>query len=114
MHSRCSTIALLLTLAACTQQPQPDLSAALKGTDKAQFLACAGPPSLEDVQGSQDRMWFVTNLKRGNAIGIAGPTALAPESCSVAAVFENSRLISSTFSGNQSMCQLVFAPCLEK
>jgi hypothetical protein len=59
-------------------------------------------------------MWFVTNLRRGAAIGLSSPTAPAPESCSVAAVFENSRLASANFSGNQSMCQVVFAPCLQK
>jgi hypothetical protein len=107
-----TSIALLMTLAACTQQPQADLAVALNGIDKSSFLACAGPPSLEDMQGEQDRMWFVTNLKRGQAIGVLGPTAATPESCSVAAVFANSRLASATFSGNQSMCQLVFAPCL--
>ena len=59
-------------------------------------------------------MSFVTNLKRGEAIGVASPTALAPASCSVDAVFENSRLVSADFSGDQSMCQLVFSPCLQK
>ena len=87
---------------------------ALKGIEKSRFLACSGPPVLEYPQGGQDQMSFVTNLKQGQAIGISSPTALAPESCSVNAVFENSRLVSATFSGNQTMCQLVFGPCLQK
>jgi hypothetical protein len=104
---------VLMTQGSCTQQPQTDLGVALKGIDQARFLACSGPPSLEQPSGGQDRMWFVTNLKRGAAIGLLSPTAAAPESCSVAAVFENARLASANFSGNQSMCQVVFAPCLQ-
>jgi hypothetical protein len=107
-------IALVLALGSCNQTPQADLGVALKGIDQARFLACSGPPNLEQPSGSQDRMWFVTNLKRGAAIGLLSPTAPAPESCSVAAVFENSHLASATFSGNQSMCQVVFGPCLQK
>jgi hypothetical protein len=105
---------VVVTLGSCTQPPQADLGVALQGIDQARFLACSGPPSLEQPSGGQDRMWFVTNLRRGAAIGLSSTTAPAPESCSVAAVFENSRLASANFSGNQSMCQVVFAPCLQK
>jgi hypothetical protein len=103
-----------LALTTCSQQPQADLNTALKGIDKSRFLSCSGPPSLEIPQGAQDRMWFVTNLKRGQSIGVLGPTADPVESCSVAAEFENSRLTNATFSGNQSMCQMVFGPCVQK
>ena len=103
-----------LGLWAVRNRRHPNLGVALKGIEKSRFLACAGPPLLELPQGSQDRMSFVTNLKRGEAIGVASPTALAPASCSVDAVFENSRLVSADFSGDQSMCQLVFSPCLQK
>ena len=111
---RGASIMAAMILVACSQQPQPDLSAALNGIDRSRFLACSGPPSLEMPQGGQDRMWFVTNLKRGQSIGVLSPVVAAPGDCSVAAAFENSRLVSSTFSGDQSMCQLVFAPCLSK
>jgi hypothetical protein len=114
MRVRYTLVAVVLILGSCTQQPQADLGVALKGIDQARFLSCSGPPSLEEPSGGQDRMWFVTNLKRGAAIGLLSPTSPAPESCSVAAVFENSHLASATFSGNQSMCQVVFAPCLQK
>ena len=114
MRILCALVAVVLTLGSCTQQPQADLGVALKGIDQARFLSCSGPPSLEQPSGGQDRMWFVTNLRRGAAIGLLSPTAPAPESCSVAAVFENSHLASATFSGNQSMCQVVFGPCLQK
>ena len=114
MPTRSLLILAVLTLATCAQQPQADLATALKGIDQSRFLACSGPPSLEQPTGGQVNMWFVTNLKRGAAIGLLSPTAPAPESCSVAAVFENSRLVSATFSGNQSMCQVVFGPCLQK
>lgn len=107
-------IAIPVALMGCSQQPQVDLNSALIGTEKARFLSCSGPPSLELPQGGQDRMWFVTNLKRGEAIGVMSPAADPVESCSVAATFEDSRLVSASFSGNQSMCQLVFAPCLQK
>ena len=107
-------IVIALVLVGCTQQPVPNLGVALKGIEKSRFLACSGPPILELPQGGQDRMSFVTNLKRGSAIGISSPTDLAPASCSVDAVFENSRLVSADFSGDQSMCQLVFSPCLQK
>jgi hypothetical protein len=85
-----------------------------QGHREGKFLACSGPPSLEYIQAGQDRMSFVTNLQRGQPIGIASPTAASPESCSVDAVFEHDRLVSSVFSGNLSMCQLVFVPCLPK
>jgi hypothetical protein len=114
MHATIRCLLIALAVQACTQQPPADLSVALKGIEKAKFLACSGPPSLEYAQASQDRMSFVTNLQRGQPVGIASPTALPPESCSVDAVFEHDRLTSSAFSGNLSMCQLVFAPCLQK
>lgn len=111
---RNAPIVATLALLACAQQPQADIGAALSGVEKSRFLTCSGPPSLEIPQGSQDRVWFVSNLHRGQAIGAFSPTANASDSCSVAAVFEDSRLTSATFSGNQSMCQVVFAPCMSK
>jgi hypothetical protein len=114
MPIRLHSLALAVAVAACAQQAAPDLAAALKGVEKSRFLACSGPPILELPQGGQDRMSFVTNLKRGEAIGISSPTAVTPASCSVDAVFENSRLVSADFSGDQSMCQLVFSPCMQK
>jgi len=111
---RTAPIIAALALMSCSHQPQPDLAAALSGIEQSRFLACSGPPSLAIPGGNQDRMWFVTNLDRGQTLGLLSPTADAPNACSVAAVFESSRLASATFSGNQSMCQLVFAPCLSK
>ena len=69
---RCS-IAIALVLVGCAQQPAPNLGVALKGIEKSRFLACSGPPLLELPQGGQDRMSFVTNLKRGEAIGSLEP-----------------------------------------
>jgi hypothetical protein len=111
---RTALIASLFALVTCTPKPQLDLGSALSGIEESRFLACSGPPLLEVPQGNQNRMWFVTNLKRGESIGTLGPTAAPVESCSVAAIFGSSRLVRATFSGNQSMCQLVFAPCLQK
>jgi len=105
---------MVVALAACAQQPTADLSTALSGIEQSRFLSCSGPPSLEIPRGKQTRMWFVSNLKRGAAIGIMPPAADPLESCSVDATFENSHLASANFSGNQSMCQMVFAPCLQK
>ena len=104
----------VLALSACAPHPQVDLGSALSNIDKSRFLMCSGPPSLEIPEGNLDRMWFTTNLNRGQAIGALSPAADPVESCLVAAVFENSRLTSATFSGNQSMCQVVFGPCLPK
>lgn len=101
-----------LALMACASHPEVDLGSALSNIDKSRFLTCSGPPSLEVPQGGQDRMWFTTNLNRGQTIGASSPAADPVASCSVVAVFENSRLTSATFSGNQSICQVVFAPCL--
>jgi hypothetical protein len=107
--------AMLAALAAtCSQQPPVDLATSLKGIDKARFLTCSGPPLLETSEGGQDRMMFLSNLKRGQAIGIGSPADGPDASCSVNAVFQNDRLVSSDFSGNPSMCTLVFSPCLQK
>jgi hypothetical protein len=114
MPIRLHPLALALAAAACAQQATPDLAAALKGIEKSHFLDCSGPPILELPQGGQDRMSFVTNLQRGATIGVSSPTSLAPASCSVDTVFEDSRLTSANFSGDLSMCQVVFAPCLRK
>jgi hypothetical protein len=114
MSTRGRSLAFVFALAACAQQSTPDLGAALTGIDQSRFLACSGPPVLEIPQGSQDRMSFVTNLTRGQSMGVVGPTALPPASCSVDALFENSHLVSAKFSGDLTMCQLVFAPCLQK
>jgi len=108
---RFGPVGLILAGAACSPQGTPaDLASSLKGITKSQFLSCSGPPILEFSQGGQDRMSFQTNLKRGQQIGISNPNTL--DSCSVDAVFEQDRLASATFSGNQSMCGLVFTPCL--
>ena len=105
--------ALLLTVQACSaSQPAVDLSQAVRGIDEAQFLACSGPPVVELPQAGQVHMSFVTNLKRGEQMGVVGPAAFPERSCLVDAVFEQRRLIASTFSGNSAMCSLVFAPCL--
>lgn len=107
-------IGLVGTQSDCSQQPPVNLSTALLGIEKSRFLSCSGPPILEYSHAGQDNMSFVTNLKRGSQIGIAGPTSPAPESCSVETVFQHDRLVNSNFSGNYSMCTLVFAPCLQK
>jgi hypothetical protein len=114
MSTRGRSLALVFALAACAQQATPDLGVALTGIDQSRFLACSGAPVLEFPQGSQDRMSFVTNLRRGQSMGAVGPTALPPASCSVDALFENAHLVSANFSGDLTMCQLVFAPCRQK
>jgi len=105
---------LVVLVVACSQQPAVDLATSLKGIDKARFLTCSGPPLLETSEGGQDRMMFLSNLKRGQAIGLGSPAEGPDVSCSVNAVFQNDRLVSSSFSGNPSMCTLVFGPCLPK
>ena len=104
----------ILLVQACAPQRPVDLSTALNGIDKARFLQCAGPPSLEYSQAGQDRMSFVTNLQRGAPVGGLSPTAAPVELCLVDAVFANDRLVTSSFSGSAGMCSLVFAPCLPK
>jgi hypothetical protein len=101
-------------VASCSAQPPVDLSKSVQGMSKARFIACAGPPSLEFSQGGQDHMVFVTNLRRGAPIGITSPVAAPVESCSVNATFEQDRLVSSSFSGDLGMCNLVFSPCVGK
>jgi hypothetical protein len=113
MSMRGHPLTLVLALTACSQPAAPDLGVALKGIEQSRFLACSGPPVLEFPQGSQDRMSFVTNLRRGQSMGVMGPTALPSASCSVDALFENSHLITANFSGDVTMCQLVFAPCVQ-
>jgi hypothetical protein len=97
----------------CSRQPPPDLATALKGIDKTKFLSCSGPPLLDYPTSGQERMSFVTDLRRGAAIGVASPGALSPESCNVDTLFQDERLVSANFSGNISLCNMVFAPCLQ-
>jgi hypothetical protein len=106
--------AVAVVAQACAPQPTTNLQTALIGIPKPQFLTCSGPPTLELAQADRDRIAFMANLKRGQAIGIASPMALPTESCSGDAVFQNDRLVSLDLSGDQSMCTLVFAPCLQK
>jgi hypothetical protein len=113
MPVRGQKVILVLALTACSQPAASDLGVALKGIEQSRFLACSGPPVLSYPQGNQLRMSFVTALDRGASIGIAGPTALPPASCSVGALFENSRLVAANFSGDVTMCQLVFACCVQ-
>jgi len=114
MMPRARSFALLAALAACAPPATADLGTALKGIDRSRFLSCSGPPVLELNENGSDRMSFVTNLKGGAMIGIQNPGALSPTSCTVDATFVNSRLTQANFSGDQSMCQLVFGPCLSK
>ncbi len=112
---RFGRIGVLLCVATCADCSQPapaNLAASLKGIEKARFLSCSGPPLLETSNAGQDHMSFVTNLRRGEAIGVTSPTAFPVASCSVDAVFQNDRLVSSTFSGDTAMCSMVFGPCI--
>ena len=104
---------LLAASTVCCQPVVTDLAGSLQGIDQAKFLNCSGPPVLSYPTGlpGQVTMSFVTNLQRGQAMGALGPSAFPVASCSVDAVFENNRLMSASFSGNQSMCARVFAPC---
>jgi hypothetical protein len=77
----------------CVQPAAPDLDVALKGIEQTRFPVCSGPPILGYAQGRQDRMSFVTNLRRGETTGIVGPTALPPASCLMNALCKNSRLV---------------------
>ena len=110
---RISAFLCLMTLAGCSQPAPANLAASLKGIERARFLSCSGPPLLTTSNAGQDQMSFVTNLRRGETIGVTSPTAFPVASCSVDAVFQNDRLVSSTFSGDMSMCNLVFGPCLQ-
>jgi hypothetical protein len=114
MSTRGRSLALVFTLAACAQQTTPGLGAALTEIGQSRFLAWSGPPVLEFPQGSQDRMSFVTNLRQGQSMGVVDPTGLPPTSCTADALFENARLVSAKFSGELTMCPLVFVPCLQE
>jgi hypothetical protein len=105
---------LAVVLGSCTQPPPVDLAASLKGIDKAKFLRCAGPPTVAFSESGRDLMSFMTNLKRCQAIGAASSAPIPAATCMVDAVFQDNRLVSSSFSGDQSMCSLVFSPCLPK
>jgi hypothetical protein len=102
------------SVAACAQTASPNLEANLKGITKSAFLACSGPPLLDQPNGTTEQMSFITNLARGQVIGLSSPTALAPDSCSVDAVFANDRLASANFSGSLTVCNRVFLPCMTK
>ena len=93
MSMRGHSLALVFALTSCAPPATPDLGVALKGIEQSRFLACSGPPVLEYPQGSQERMSFVTNLRRGETTGIVGPTALPPASCLMNALCKNSRLV---------------------
>ncbi len=101
-------------LADCSQPARGDLAASLKGIEKSRFLSCSGPPLLSTSDAGQDHMSFVTNLRRGETIGVSSPTAFPVASCSVDTVFQSDRLVSATFSGDTSMCSMVFGPCLPR
>lgn len=109
-----SWFALALALVTCAPGPTPNLAVALKGIEKSRFLACSGPPLLNYPQGGQDRLAFMTDLNRGQSIGIGGAPGPGPAACSVTALFENSRLVQASFGGDPAMCQAVFYPCLPK
>jgi hypothetical protein len=114
MGNRLLPFALVLTAAACAQQPVADLPTALHGIEKSKFLSCAGPPQLDIAEGGQEHMAFVSNLTRGAPVGLGAAAAMPVQSCSVDAVFADDRLVSATFGGNRAMCDMVFAPCLPK
>ena len=103
----------VVILADCSQPAPGNLAASLKGIEKSRFLSCSGPPLLATSNAGQDHMSFVANLRRGETIGVSSPTAFPVASCSVDAVFQDDRLISSTFSGDMSMCSMVFGPCIQ-
>jgi hypothetical protein len=105
---------VVLALADCSQPAPANLAASLQGIQRSKFLSCSGPPLLSEPAAGGEHMSFVTNLRRGETIGISSPTAFPVASCSVDAIFQNDRLVSSSFSGDMSTCSLVFSPCLQK
>jgi hypothetical protein len=100
-----------LVLAACTTQPSVNPASGLIGISKAAFLRCSGPPQLSETQGNQERMTFLTNEAKG--AGLLQPAATpVMGACSGNAVFQDGRLRSVTFGGNQGICTHVFGPCM--
>jgi hypothetical protein len=106
------TLATLVLASSCASEPPADIAKSLQGIDEAKFLSCSGPPALSLSQGGQDHMSFLTDLRRGAMIGISSVASPAVASCSVDAVFEQHRLVRSTFGGDASMCAAVFGPCV--
>jgi hypothetical protein len=100
--------------ASCTSEPTTDLATDLRGIDEAKFLSCSGPPAVSFSQGGQDRMSFLTDLRRGAMIGISNATSPAVASCSADAVFEHHKLVQATFGGDSGMCSAVFGPCVNR
>jgi hypothetical protein len=99
-----------LVLVSCTAGSSVNPASGLIGISKAAFLRCSGPPQLSETQGNRERMTFLTNGAGG--AGLVGPAA-APVmgACSGNAVFQNGRLQSVTFGGNETICVDVFGPC---
>ena len=109
MRARLFCILGGLLLAACTAAPVNPASG-LIGISKAAFLRCSGPPQLSETQGNQERMTFLTNEAKG--AGLLQPAATpVMGACSGNAVFQDGRLQSVTFGGNQAICTRVFGPC---
>jgi hypothetical protein len=99
-----------LVLAACAAEPPVNPASGLIGISKAAFLRCSGPPQLSETQGNQERMTFLTNEASG--AGLVEPAATpVMGACSGNAVFQDGRLRSVTFGGNQAICTHVFGPC---
>jgi hypothetical protein len=108
----CVSLTISVFVASCTGEPTTDLTTDLKGIDEAKFLSCSGSPAVSFSQGGQDRMSFVTDLRRGAMIGISNVASPAVASCSVDAIFEQHKLVQATFSGDSGMCSAVFSPCV--
>jgi len=99
-----------VVLAACTAGPSVNPASGLIGIGKAEFLRCSGPPQLSETHGNQERMTFLTNEAKG--AGLFQPAAMpVMGACSGNAVFQDGRLQSVTFGGNQAICTHVFGPC---
>ena len=107
----CSAIIGLL-VPGCSAQPPADLASSLDGVSKSVFLRCSGPPQLSETQGNQERMTFLAN--RAGEAGAFSAAAAAPFACSGNALFQDGRLTSVTFGGNQAVCMDVFRPCQHK
>jgi len=99
-----------VVLAACTAGPSVNPASGLIGISKAAFLRCSGPLQLSETLGNQERMTFLTNGAQGAGLLQAAAVPVMG-ACSGSAVFQDGRLRSVTFGGNQAICTQVFGPC---
>ena len=112
MRTAFASLTIIVLAASCSQPAEVNLSTSLEAFRNPSSSRAPGPQAWNTTRGDRTGCRSSRTCSAVKQWGSPGRPRSPSSSCSVEAVFEHDRLVSSNFSGNAAMCNAVFAPCL--